>query len=179
MELDKAIVEFGTEGVLRYRQISQSKHDNELPEVFLGSFIAPRLYDRFQYPVQVEKYYSVLAQEAGLDLNGNLLTEVGGLRADIVMFPPKSSAVIVELKIFDEGTQPSSIANDLSKMAKLTKSGKLLGYVGVMICEKATQDLDTRVRILEQTLQVTIHREITQPSADGSWKWCFGCAALQ
>jgi hypothetical protein len=179
MDLKKTIVEFGTEGVLRYREISQSRHDNELPEVFLGSFIAPRLYDLFKHPVRVEAYYSVLAQEAGLALTGGLLTELGGLRADIAISPPSDRVILVELKILDEATQPSSIANDLSKMAKLTQSGKLLGYVGTMICETATQGLDTRVGLLEQTLRTTIYRGITQQSTCGNWTWCFGCAAVK
>ena len=178
MDIEKAIAEFGAEGVLRYREISKSENDNELPEVFLGSFIAPRLYDRFQSPVKVETHYSVLAKESGHDLTEWLLIELGRLRADITVFPPDSPAIIVELKIFDEGTQLSSIANDLSKMAKLTKSGKLLGYVGIMICETATQSLDSRVGILEQKLQTTIYRGMTRQSMGSNWKWCFGCAAV-
>jgi hypothetical protein len=179
-ELKKAIVEFGKEGVLRYREISQSKHDNELPEVFLGSFIGPQLYDKFRYPIQVEKYYSVLAQDAHLlDSDGSLLTELGGLRADLVMYPPNSPAVIIELKIFDESTQSSSIANDLSKMTKLTKSGKFRGYVAVLICEKSRKGLIDRIRDLQEALQTTIYSGPAVQSATGNWEWCFGCAAFE
>jgi hypothetical protein len=178
-DFEKAIVEFGREGVLRYREISQSKHDNELPEVFLGSFIGPKLYDRFRYPIQVEKYYSVLAQEGNLfDSDKSLLTEFGGLRADLVMFPPDSPALIVELKIFDESTQPSAIANDLSKMAKLTRSGQFRGYVAVLICQKSRLCLGERVRLLEEALRSTIYPGPAVRSADGNWEWCFGCAAV-
>jgi hypothetical protein len=112
MDLEKAIAEFGTEAVLRYREISASKADNEIPEVFLGSFIAPRLFDRLRCPVHVERLYTVLASSVGIKLTSDLLIELGGLRADIVVCLP-SGPQIVELKVLDERTQSSFIAKDL------------------------------------------------------------------
>ena len=157
MELQEAIVEFGTEGVLKYREISGSKADNELPEVFLGSFIAPRLFEHLRCPVHVERLYTVLAQDIGIELTHDLLVELGGLRADIAVYS-SAGPQIVELKIFDERKQPLSIAEDLSKIGKLTRSGKLRGYVAAMVYETGTQALDARVHRLEEVLKTTIPR---------------------
>jgi hypothetical protein len=53
MDIAGGVIEFGTEAVLRYREISGVEHDNELPEAFLGGFIGDRLYDRFGVHVRV------------------------------------------------------------------------------------------------------------------------------
>jgi hypothetical protein len=176
MDIEDAIVEFGTEGVLQYREISGSKAENELPEVFLGSFIAPRLFDRLRCHVHVERLYTVLAQDVGIGLSHDLLIELGGLRADLAVYSP-TGVHIVEIKIFDERRQGSSIADDLSKIGKLSCTGKLRGYVAAMVCETRTQVLEERVRTLEQTLQAPIRLGPTKTSIAGGWSWCFGCAA--
>lgn len=41
MEIEAAIAEFGAEAVLTYRRIARQQYDNDLPESFIGAFIAP------------------------------------------------------------------------------------------------------------------------------------------
>ena len=86
MEIEKAVVKFGTEAVMLYCQISNAKHDNELPEVFLGSFIAQRLFDEFHFNTHVERYYTVIAEELKIERTNELLNELGGLRADLAIY---------------------------------------------------------------------------------------------
>jgi hypothetical protein len=69
MDIMKAVVEFGTEAVLRYRAISR-QHDNALPEVFLGGFVACRLHDQFHCPVHIEHNYLVVASHLEVPITG-------------------------------------------------------------------------------------------------------------
>lgn len=181
MDVTNAIIEFGTEGVRRYREISQAKHDNELPEVFLGGFIASRLYDRFHCQAHVERYYRVIARELGIELNNDLLTELGGLRADIAIYRDGLPLPIIELKIFDERRQAASIADDLRKAEKLASRGNLRAYVGVMICETANPasgSLEIRTRKIHEATARKVYTGEPCRSVDGKWNWCFGCAEL-
>jgi hypothetical protein len=61
LDFEKAVVEFGTEAVLRYRTIAEARHDNELPESFLRGFVAMRLHERFGCQVHVERLYTAMA----------------------------------------------------------------------------------------------------------------------
>ena len=74
MDFEKAVVEFGTEAVLRYRTIAEARHDNELPESFLRCFVAQRLHERFSYQVHVERLYTAMALDLGMPLTPDLVT---------------------------------------------------------------------------------------------------------
>ena len=73
MDFEKAIVEFGTEAVLRYRTVAEPRHDNELPESFLRSFVATRLHERFGYQVHVERLYIAMALDLGMPVTPDLV----------------------------------------------------------------------------------------------------------
>jgi hypothetical protein len=78
MEIEAAIVDAGTEGVLRYREISNAAHDNPVPKSSLAD-LSHRLHDRFRHPVHVERPYIPLAAECGVTLPSvELLTAFGG-----------------------------------------------------------------------------------------------------
>lgn len=178
MVTEKAIIEFGSKGVLLYREISHIVDDNALPEVFLGGFIASKLYHQFQCPIHIERYYTTMAKELGMEITPDLLTELGGLRADVSMYKGELPSAIIELKIYDERRQPTSIADDLRKVGKLAHNGGVRAYVGVMICETASASLKIRTSGLENALARKFLTGDPQKSVDGQWSWCFGCARL-
>jgi hypothetical protein len=93
------------------------------------------------------------------------------------MYPDGVPPVIIELKICDEGRQPSSVLGDVLKIKKLSNICKVTGYVGVLICQ-TNVPLEERIRKLEESLGRTVHTGKPQQSADGYWSWCFGCASL-
>ncbi|MBI3766931.1 MAG: hypothetical protein HY271_00380 [Deltaproteobacteria bacterium] len=176
MDIENAIVEFGTQGVLRYREISQ-RPDNELPEVFLGGFIASHLYDQFHCPVHIERLYLTLAMECGLGVTPELVNELGGLRADLVVYQSELSPAMIELKILDERTSPLLIDNDRLKMKKLACRTRVRPYVGVMICQ-TSHTLESTIARLQTVLDRPIRTGPPRRSLTGKWEWCFGCASL-
>jgi hypothetical protein len=176
MDIRTAINEFGSEGVRHYREISSIVADNEVPEAFLSGFIASRLHDRFGCPVHVERSYMTIAKDIGVEPSPELEAEIGGYRADVAMYQEGLPPAIIELKIFDEGCQLSSIRDDLDKMDRLARRGKLRGYVGLLICETSSKNLKARKDDLEDALRREILLSRSQKSTDGKWSWCFGCA---
>jgi hypothetical protein len=54
MDINEAIVKYGTEAVLRYRTVAALVQDNELPEVFLGGFIGHSDYGYHWQPLHAE-----------------------------------------------------------------------------------------------------------------------------
>jgi hypothetical protein len=178
MGLESAIVEFGTEAVKRYREISKAAQDNELPEVFLGTFIGQHLSDRFHYGMRLERFYTVMADELKIDLAEEQRNELRLLRADIAVYEEKLPFAIIELKILDEGQQPAAVAVDLAKAQKMVRISNLHAYVGILICETMRDSLEVRIRNLEGVLNTKV---TTGPPCDadgGNWHWCFGCASV-
>jgi len=51
------------QAVLTYRRIARQQYDNDLPESFIGAFIAPLLHERFKVPVRTEFSYLRIAME--------------------------------------------------------------------------------------------------------------------
>jgi hypothetical protein len=178
VELESAIVEFGTEAVKRYREISKAEHDNEVPEVFLGGFIAQRLFDRFHCGTHVERFYTVMAKELGIDVTKDLLNEFGGFRADLAVYEERLPFAIIELKILDEGQRPASVAADLAKAQKIVRLSNLHAYAGVMICQTMRDSLEVRIRDLERILNGKVRTGPKCEAVGGGWHWCFGCALV-
>ena len=46
MNLERTITELGTDAVLKYRDMAETRHDNEVSEAFLRSHIAAGLHER-------------------------------------------------------------------------------------------------------------------------------------
>jgi hypothetical protein len=86
LDFEKAVVEFGTEAVLRYRTVAEARHDNELPESFLRGFVALRLHERFGYQVHVERLYTAMALDLGMPITPDLVTVLGAFRADVAVY---------------------------------------------------------------------------------------------
>jgi hypothetical protein len=177
MEIARAVTDFGTEAVLRYREISEGQ-DNELPEHFLSAFIALRLYEAFRKPVHMERLYTILAHDLGIPLSDHLINQVGAYRADVAVYDSPSAPAIIELKIFDERRDTSLILYDRGKAERMSEFVKLDAYLGILICE-TSNGLRSRIGTLEDLLGRKVFTGPEQWSRGNKWRWCFGCIALQ
>jgi len=115
LDFEKAIVEFGTEAVLRYRTVAETRHDNELPESFLRSFVALRLHERFGYQVHVERLYTAMAVDLGMPVTPDLVTVLGAFRADVAVYQSGRPFAVIELKIFDAPSPLPSVGLELDR----------------------------------------------------------------
>lgn len=181
VDLSQAIVKYGTEAVLRYRSVSGIKQDSSLPEIFLGSFIACGIYDELKLHARTEVLYTDIASEHGVELSADLVRVIGGYRADIAVYQEDLPMAVVELKIFNDGKSASSVLADRDKVAKLSKLCRVDTYLGALVtdiesgvlCTTRAQKLG---KVLEQKSQVV---GASQPSRDGTWKWCFVSGQMQ
>jgi hypothetical protein len=175
MNINEAIVKFGTEAVRRYRCVAGIHHDNEVPEIFLGGFIAGRLHDEFNVHAHVERLYTVIANELQVKLDTELIIKFGGLRADIALYSDQRPVSIVELKIFDESRTANAIVADRDKVRALSHRCGVDAYLGVLITDVQSGKSCTE-RARELSLKLGCDFDVIgdkQSSADGSWFWCF------
>lgn len=176
MEIMESLVEFGTNAVLAYRTMSQ-RQDNALPEVFLGGYIAPRLYDRFHCRVHIEENYLHLARSCGVVITDEIVSRVGYLRADIAMYPKEPPPAVIEFKILDESTPVSSVLSDYAKVKELYDTCGVTGYLGLLVCQTNLL-LEENVNKVKESLSSSLYLGQPQQSADGRWKWRFASAAV-
>ena len=67
MMLEEAICEAGTNAVLKYREISGSRQDNEVHETYLSSLLATNLFSRWSgVRVHAEVPYTRIADDLGI-----------------------------------------------------------------------------------------------------------------
>ena len=177
LDFEKAVVEFGTEAVLRYRAVAQPRHDNELPESFLRSFVALRLHEQFGYQVHVERLYTAMALDLGMPMTPDLVNVLGGFRADVAVYENAQPSAIVELKIFDAASPLPSLGLELDKAQILARFAKLRILVGVMICPIIVS-LEARIERLHDTFGGNMYVGERQHSGDRQWQWCFACASV-
>ena len=177
MEIEKSVVEFATEAALRYRAISSVRLDNEVPESFLRSHVASRLHDRLGCPVHVDRLYAAIAIDLGGPVTAELVTALGGLRADIAIYRDDRPVAVVELKVFDEVAPLPSIGTKLDKAKMLARAAPLQIFVGAMICP-IVLSLEARIERLHDAVGGNMFVGERQPSRDGRWQWCFACASI-
>ena len=177
LDFEKAIVEFGTEAVLRYRTVAEPRHDNELPESFLRSFVALRLHERFGYQVHVERLYTAMAIDLGMPVTADLVTVLGAFRADVALYQHGRPFAVIELKIFDAPSPLPSVGLELDRAEILARFAKLRIFVGVMICPIIVS-LEARIERLHDAFGGNMYIGDRQPSRDRQWQWCFACASL-
>jgi hypothetical protein len=177
LDFEKAIVEFGTEAVLRYRTVAEPRHDNEIPESFLRGFVALRLHERFGYQVHVERLYTAMALDLGMPLTSDLITVLGAFRADVAVYESGRPSAIIELKIFDAASPLPSVGSELDKAKILARFGKLRIFIGVMICPIIVS-LEARIERLHDAFGGNMYVGERYDSRDHQWQWCFACAAL-
>lgn len=177
MDFEKAIVECGTEAVLRYRTIAETRHDNELPESFLRGFVALRLHERFGRQVHVERLYTTMALELGMTLTPDLVNFLGSVRADVAVYENGRPSAVVELKVFDAASPLPSVGLELDRARMLGRFGKLRIFVGVMICPIVVS-LEARIERLHDAFGGNMYVGEREHSRDRQWQWCFACASV-
>ncbi len=162
---------------MRYRAIAETRHDNEVPESFLRSFVAMRLHERFGHQVHVERLYATMALELGMELTGELSNFLGGLCADIAVYENGKPSAILELKIFDAASPLPSVGVELDKAQVLGRFGKLRIFFGVMICP-IILSLEARIERLHDAFDGNMYVGEREHSRDRKWQWCFACASV-
>lgn len=177
MDIERAVVEFGAEAVLRYRAMAETRHDNEVSESYLRSHVASRLHERFQCPVHVERLYAALAMDLGMPITTDLVTFLGAQRAQVAMYKDGRPTAIVELKIFDEAAPLPTIGAGIDRAQMLARFGALQIFVGVMVCP-ITLSLEARIERLHDALGGNMFVGERQASGDKQWQWCFACASI-
>ncbi len=178
METERAIVAFGTQAVLQYRAMAQTRHDNDVPPGYLRARIAEGLHTRFGGAVQVERQYALLAMDLGLQVTADLLGVLGGQRADIALYRGGRPAGLVELKIFDETNVLPGVDTQLYRAGILAAAGQIPLLLGVMICPFGGS-LEARIERLHDAVGGNLYVGERQTARDGTWQWCFACASIR
>jgi hypothetical protein len=174
MKVLQAIADFGTEAVKEYSRICGCLFPNELPELFLGSFMAPRLHDRLGCNVHIERQYTSMAKELN-SYRYEFEKLIGGCRSDLAIYCDDKPTAAIELKIFDEGGNINDIVIDFSRAGIISED--LNTYVGIMVCETPSLGLDYRLSALKCRLGADYFLAgLPQRSSDNKWSWCFASA---
>jgi hypothetical protein len=177
LDFEKAVVEFGTEAVLRYRTLAEARHDNEVPESFLRSFVALRLHERLGCQVHVERLYTAIALDLGMPVTPDLVNVLGAFRADVAVYESGWPSAVLELKVFDAASPLPSVGLEVDKAQILARFAKLRIFIGVMICPIIVS-LEARIERLHDAFGGNMYVGERQHSRDRQWQWCFACASL-
>lgn len=175
MNLNDEIVTYGTKAVLRYRDVAGISYDNEVPEIYVGSFIARGIYDNLKMQAHVERYYTTIAQEFRIEIDQRTVNSFGSYKADVAAYQNIAPKAIIELKKFDENKSLSKIVADRDKMSKLSTLCPIKTYLGVLVTDAQNgRSYMDRIRALEEALGRTFD-VVGKPqlAVDGKWKWCF------
>lgn len=178
MNIEKAVVEFGTEAALHYRKLADAKRDNELPLGFMRSHVAVRLSDHLGLPIHIERQLAVVAHELGASVTPDLLMVLGGAVADLAIYEGGRPSAVVQLEIFDHAAPLPSVGASLHKARVLARLSRLDVFFGVMICPVGAS-LEARVERLHDAVGGNLYVGERQSSRDQTWQWCFACAAIE
>lgn len=173
MTIAEAIAKFGSEAVVRYRKVADLEQDSDMPETFLGNFIAPRLYEELEFHARVEQSYHKTAQDADVQRAVTLTEREWNGNADITVYQRGQPVAIVELKKFDDGKNPADIVNDQEKVRKFAPICQIEGYLGVFVTDvRDGRKSAERIAELNRALgQDPAAMSEPTPSADGKWHW--------
>ncbi len=181
MRFADAISRHGTEAVQAYRTMSGIEHDNELPEAFLGSWIALELHREFQVNAHIECSFTGMARRLGQPNGPDLTDAMGGQRGDIAIFEAGKPTAVIEIKIHDEGGQERRVQHDLARLRELARRTDIATYLGVLITDRAGSKLAGHRKRLEAVLGRPADVQGTPVRAGGgnsNWEWCFACWAF-
>ena len=175
MNIGDAIVKYGTEAVLRYRDVAGLSQDNEVPELYLGGFIAGGIYDTLNVHAHVERFYMTIARELKIAVDFATVDRIGGYWADVAVYQNSVPKAIIELKVFDDYKTPSEIVADRDKMSKLSALCPIETYLGILATDaRNDQTYIDRIWRLEEGLgHVFDVKGSAQLAGHGGWKWCF------
>ncbi len=173
MPVAEALVTAGTEAVLTYRRISGIQQDNETPEIFLGGFVAPQIFNALGLHAHVERSYTLIANELGAPIDAGMIRTIGGYRADLALYDDGSPVAIIEFKIMDDGVNPAAVIADRDKMNIILGFCEIECFVGVFVTDVDGMGYNDRIVALEAALGQPVIRGPAQRSADDNWQWCF------
>ncbi len=177
MDFSQKIADIGTEALKAYRNMSGIRHDNEIPEVFLGGQIALGLHNQCGVHVHVERPYLDILRELGGSVGSDEINTLGGLRADVAIYKDSMPIAIIELKICDEGDRRGGkVLADLEKMKTLSEGRKLDTYLGILLTDMDKGLLcDKRRAQIETLLEGRFSGEGALEAASGNagWNWQF------
>jgi hypothetical protein len=175
MDISNAIVKYGTVAVLRYRKVAGLLADDGLPEIFLGGVIACGIHDELHMNAHVERFYTAIVGDLGMQITPELVNSFGGYRADVAVYRDRRPTAIVELKVFGDGKRPAGIVADRDKMIALSRLCNVESYLGVLVTDDKSGALcSERVRLLEIALEKKfLVVGDNKPSFDGTWNWRF------
>jgi hypothetical protein len=179
MNIEKAIVDGGTEAVRRYRAVAGLRQDNEIPEVFLGSIIACRIYDDLQLHAHLEHLYTDVVKSFGIEITPQIYNLMNGYEADVAAYDGRKPLAAIELKVFDETTSYVQIVSDRDKLLKLTGQCRVEAYLGVLVTDTQRQECVDRIRLLGERLgrDFDLVGE-EQRSISEKWNWRFAVARV-
>jgi hypothetical protein len=179
VNIAEAVVKFGTEAVLRYRDVAGLSDDSRMSEVFLGGFMAGRMYDSHGLNAQVERLYTDIAMEHGHRRSQELTRSIGGHRADIALYRDKNCIAVLEFKIFGESARLDRVIEDLKKLFNFNRLCDVDTYIGAFVTDTKNAPREARLKILSDALKHNFDcvGDVI-PSTDGAWHWCFAAMRL-
>ncbi len=99
MDIERALANCGTAAVLHYRAMAQTRYDNEVPESFLRAHVAQDLHERFARTIHVERPYTALALDLGLEITPDILSMMGTHCADLAIYENGRPSSVIEMEI--------------------------------------------------------------------------------
>jgi len=181
MTIAKSIVKHGTEAVLEYRRMTGTEHDNRVPELFLGGWLARGIYRDLGCHAHIEHYYTTIAIELGKQSGAELVESLGGWRADVALYDGGVPKAIIEIKKYDEGGNDALIRRDLNKMRSLAAGTTLQVYLAVLVTDTSTKQGSDRAKALGEAFGGAFDElGPFQVANEGraNWSWLFACGAF-
>lgn len=181
MRFSRSIAEYGTSAVREYCKISGIKNDNEIPEVFLGGWIARSLHSDFQVNTRIEFSFTQIASDLGEKIDPALKNIMGSWRADVAIYENEKPTGIIEIKIYDEGCHPHKILHDLEKMREISKRKIVETYLAVLITPTSRESSEERIKKLTGLLGGSfdyIDSPIIAGGGTSNWSWQFACGSF-
>ena len=182
MTIAKSIVKHGTEAVLEYRRMTGNEHDNRVPELFLGGWIARGIHRDLGCHAHIERYYTTIAIELGKQSGAELIESLGGWRADVALYEGGAPKAVIEIKKYDEGGDDALIRRDLTKMRSLAAGTTLRVYLAVLVTDTARKQGSDRAKALGESLggefdELGPSQVANEGRADWSWLIAYGAFA--
>jgi hypothetical protein len=124
-----------TSGRMRYSTTAATPlipNETTIPEPLISFSIAHAFSVRAGFKARIEASYTHIARSHGTGPNGNMVSAIGGWRADFAVWSGAKFEGVVELKLWDEGRPVGGILNDRKKLGKLLEFCNVPAYVAAL-----------------------------------------------